>query len=116
MAEDDECVRNLSREILESFGYNVIEANDGEDAIDKFAGNNDRIDLLLLDVILPKVNGREVCDAARKIRDDIRVLFTSGYTADLISRKGFLDEKSQFVEKPVSPEKLLTKISEMLND
>ncbi len=116
LAEDDENVRKANREILENFGYNVIEATDGEDAIDKFAGNKDRINLLILDVIMPKRNGREVYETARKIRADVKALFISGYTADFFAQKGFLDNSLHFIEKPVSPEKLLLKISEVLNN
>lgn len=116
LAEDDENVRKANREILENFGYNVIEATDGEDAIDKFAGSKDRINLLILDVIMPKRNGREVYETARKIRADVKALFISGYTADFFVQKGFLDNSLHFIEKPVSPEKLLLKISEVLNN
>jgi PAS domain S-box-containing protein len=116
LAEDDEMVRKANREILENFGYNVIEAKDGEDAIDKFAGNKDRINMLMLDVIMPKRNGREVYDAVRKIRADVKALFISGYTADFIAQKGFLDKNAYFIGKPVSTEKFLSKISEVLNN
>lgn len=116
LAEDDENVRKAARDILENFGYNVIEAADGEDAIDKFIRNSDRIDMLMLDVVMPKRNGREVYDAAKKNRAGIKALFVSGYTADFVIRKGFLDKGLPFIEKPVSPEKLLAKVSEVLNN
>ena len=116
LAEDDENVRKASREILENFGYNVIEAADGDDAIDKFTRESDRIDMLMLDVIMPKRNGREVYDTARKKRADIKALFVSGYTADFVVRKGFLAKNLPFIEKPLSPEKLLAKVSDVLNN
>jgi two-component system cell cycle sensor histidine kinase/response regulator CckA len=116
LAEDDECVRKANKEILEKFGYIVIEATDGEDAIEKFARLKDRIDILILDVIMPKKSGKEVYDMAKEIRGDIKVLFTSGYTADFVTRKMMLDEKSHFIEKPVPPRELLAKVRETLNN
>jgi len=85
---------------------------DGKDAIDAFMDNRnrDKIDLLLLDVIMPKKNGKEVYEAIRQERPDIKVIFTSGYTADIMLRKGVLDEGLNFVMKPFRPSELLEKI------
>jgi two-component system cell cycle sensor histidine kinase/response regulator CckA len=116
LAEDDEYVRKSDLEILENFGYNVIEAVDGEEAIEKFARHADGIDMLILDLIMPKKNGREVYEAAKRIRPDIKAVFMSGYTADVITRKKMLDENMHFVEKPVSPKVLLTKMREAFNN
>jgi two-component system cell cycle sensor histidine kinase/response regulator CckA len=115
LAEDDEYVRKSDKEILENFGYSVIEAADGEEAIEKFTRRGNQIDMLLLDVIMPKKNGKEVYDAIKNIRPDIKVVFMSGYTADVITRKKMLDENMHFVEKPVSPKVLLTKMREVFN-
>ena len=115
LAEDSECVRKSNREILETFGYTVIEATDGEDASEKFARHKDQIDILILDVIMPKKSGKEVYDIVKKIRPDMKVLFTSGYTADIITQKGILEEKLHFIAKPVSPRELLTKMREVLS-
>jgi two-component system cell cycle sensor histidine kinase/response regulator CckA len=115
LAEDDEYVRKSDKEILENFGYNVIEAVDGEEAIEKFTRHGDEIDMLILDVIMPKKNGREVYETVKSIRPDIKAVFMSGYTADVIIRKKLLDEKMHFVEKPVSPKVLLTKMREAFN-
>jgi PAS domain S-box-containing protein len=116
LADDSECVRKINREILEDFGYAVIEATDGEDAIEKFARHKDQIDILILDVIMPKKSGKEVYDILKEIRPDIKVLFMSGYTADIITRKGVLEEKLHFIAKPVSPIDLLTKMKELLSN
>lgn len=90
VAEDDTEARKLTREVLDGAGYKVIEAVNGEDAINKFMENKDKIQLLLFDLIMPKKNGREAYEEIRKIRPDIRVLFTSGYPADIIHEKGVL--------------------------
>jgi CheY-like chemotaxis protein len=116
LAEDSESVRKSNREILENFGYAVIEASDGVDAIEKFDRHKDQINILILDVIMPKKSGKEVYDIVKNLKPDVKVLFTSGYTADIITRKGLLDEKLHFIAKPVSPRALLTKIREVLSN
>jgi PAS domain S-box-containing protein len=115
VAEDNEDVRKLERKVLEGFGYTVIEAVDGEDAINKFEENKERIQLALLDVIMPKKSGKEVYDNIKKVKPDMKILFSSGYTADIISTKGILEEKMDFISKPVSPNYLLSKIREILD-
>lgn len=115
VAEDDQAVRKLTRDILERFGYRVIAAEDGEDAIEKFMNNKEDIQLLLLDVIMPKKNGKEVYEEIKKINPRIKALFLSGYTANLIHKKGILEEGLDFILKPVSPKELLRKVREMLD-
>ena len=92
IAEDDAEVRRLTKNVLEEFGYTVVEAVDGEDAISKFLKHKRKVDLVMLDVVMPRKNGKEVYQYVRKIRPDIKALFTSGYTADVIHEKGVLDE------------------------
>ena len=114
LAEDDDALRRLARTVLEEFGYRIIEAVDGEDAIEKFKQHHKSIQLLLLDVIMPKKNGREVYEEAKKLVPGIRTLFVSGYTADIVHKRGILDEGQAFIAKPVSPSELLKKIREVL--
>jgi CheY-like chemotaxis protein len=116
IAEDDTEVRRITKEVLENFGYKVIEAVNGVDAINKFIENKDRIRLLLFDLIMPKKNGREAYEEIRKIMPDIKVLFTSGYPADIIHEKGVLEEGINFISKPVSPDDLLRKVREVLDN
>ena len=113
-AEDNKEVRKFTKMMLEKSGYEVIEAKDGEDAVNKFLKNRDRVQMLLLDVIMPKKNGKEAYDLIRKIRPDIKALFISGYTADAIERKGLMEEGFDFILKPVSPLAFLKKIREVL--
>ena len=115
MAEDDEAIRRLVRSVLGEFGYTVIEAIDGEDAIEKIRQHRENIQLLLLDVIMPKKNGREVYVEARKLMPSVRALFLSGYTADIVQKRGLLDEGQEFIAKPVSPSELLRKIRDVLD-
>jgi two-component system, cell cycle sensor histidine kinase and response regulator CckA len=114
VAEDNEAVRELMRDVLIEYGYTVIEAIDGIDAIGKFK-KTDKVDLLILDSIMPGKNGREVYDEISQIRPDIKVLFTSGYTRDTILDKGIEDKKFAFLSKPMSPDGLLEKVREVLD-
>jgi DNA-binding response OmpR family regulator len=102
--------------VLEESGYTVIEAVDGEDAVSKITENKERIQLVILDVVMPKKNGKEVYEEIKKTTPGIRVLFTSGYTANTIQTRGFLDRGLHFIAKPVSPKQLLQKVREVLDE
>jgi len=115
LAEDDAYVRKLAKEVLEEAGYTVVDAVDGEEAISIFNMNRGRISLLILDVLMPKKSGKEAYEAIREIRPDIRVLFTSGYTQDLVLKKGIVEEAWHLVMKPISPTELLRKVREVLD-
>jgi len=115
IAEDEKAVRELMKLELEEAGYKVIEAVDGQEAIEKFRENKDSISLLLLDMIMPKINGKGVYEEARKIKPDIKALFSSGYPTDFIHKKGILEEGLNFISKPASPHVLLKRIRELLN-
>lgn len=115
IAEDDDDVRRLNRELLEECGYRVLEAASGVDALDIFLENMDAIDLLLLDVIMPRMNGREVYDQIRKIRPGAKALFTSGYTGDILGGAAGIDQEFDFLAKPLSPDVLLAKVREILD-
>jgi PAS domain S-box-containing protein len=115
IAEDDAQVRGLTRRILEKAGYQVFEAADGAEAVKTYCGNNKNIQLLILDVIMPKKNGKECYDEIKKSSPDIKTIFTSGYTANIIHKKGILEEGIDLILKPVSPNQLLRKVREVLD-
>ncbi|MGC1453862.1 MAG: PAS domain S-box protein [Nitrospirota bacterium] len=115
VAEDDETVRNFITTILTQFGYSVIQAENGEDAVKKFMANRGAIKLLLLDVMMPKKNGKEVYDKIRIFEPGIRTLFLSGYSADIMSQKGLLEKGLNFLFKPVPMNDLLRKVREILD-
>jgi PAS domain S-box-containing protein len=115
LAEDNPDLQKLQEEVLNSKGYTTIAATDGEMAIARFMELKDSIDLLILDVVMPKKNGKEVFDEIRKIRPDVKVLFTSGYTGDVVIDKGVYDSAVEFIQKPTSPNELLGKIREVLD-
>jgi PAS domain S-box-containing protein len=114
VAEDQEQVRRLMTTMLESYGYKVLQAVDGEDAVRLFMANKD-VDLLVLDAVMPKKNGKQVYDKVKRVRSDTKVLFVSGYAGDVIQQKGLFEEKLNFLSKPVLPNTLLQKIRDILD-
>ncbi len=116
LAEDDEEIRTLMENMLKAGGYKVVAAVNGEDAVYKFAEKIDTIRLLLFDVIMPKVNGMEAYRKIHAIRPDVKAIFMSGYSKDIIQKENvFQDDAICFLSKPVSPNALLEKVREVLN-
>ncbi|MBI5375393.1 MAG: PAS domain S-box protein [Candidatus Schekmanbacteria bacterium] len=115
LAEDDEEVRNMTKTVLEEAGYRVIPAVNGEDAVEKFRNNKEQIQFVILDVIMPKKNGKEALDEIRKITPKVKVLFLSGYTSDILERKGIDEEKLNFISKPLKPFLLYERVRELID-
>jgi signal transduction histidine kinase/DNA-binding response OmpR family regulator len=115
VTEDNDEVRALITHVLQEFGYTVIEAVDGENAISKFEGNKDKIELAILDIIMPKKSGKEASEAIRNIKPDAKVLFISGYTADIITKVGIDEKEGYFIQKPITPQSLLDKVRKVLD-
>jgi PAS domain S-box-containing protein len=114
VAEDDGQLRKLTEIVLTHYGYNVVLAENGEDAVNKFTDNKNSIQLLLLDMMMPKKGGKEAYEEIKKIRPDIKVLFATGYSADRV-RDSLLEEGMNFVLKPVAPNDLLMRVREILD-
>lgn len=115
IAEDNEAVRQATREILQNYGYDVIEARDGEEAVTRFKEHKDRIQLLILDVVMPKKNGKETLEEIKTIKPDVKALYISGYTADIIHQKGILEDGLNYIAKPIKSLHLLKKVREVLD-
>jgi two-component system, cell cycle sensor histidine kinase and response regulator CckA len=115
VAEDDPTVRSLTTSILTGFGYTVIEARDGEEAIARFRDQAEEISLCLFDVIMPKKKGWEAYEEIGNIRQGVKVLFMSGYQADNFPHHGKMPEGAAFIAKPVVPRLLLQKVRELLD-
>lgn len=115
VAEDDESLRKLYRIVLKRFGYTIIEAVDGEDAVRKFTENKESIHLLLFDLIMPKMSGKEAYDEIIKMNPGIKALFMSGYSADILQREKLAGSGIDLVLKPATPDTLLRKVREMLD-
>ena len=112
VAEDDELVRNFLRKLFVKNGYTVIIAEDGEEAIRQYQEKGEAVDMLILDVVLPLKNGSEVYDFIKSKRPDIKALFISGHTDDILTAAGIVDENLQFLSKPLDAEELLAIVRE----
>jgi PAS domain S-box-containing protein len=115
LAEDDAAVRSLEKNLLEDSGYRVIEAIDGQDAIEKLRLHGSEIRLLISDVIMPKKSGGEVYEEAKRIHPAVKALFASGYPAEIIKNRDLLVRGLHFVSKPISPRDFLIKVRETLD-
>lgn len=115
VAEDDEAIRWLAKDMLEEFGYTVILAENGEDALNKFWENRDKIELLLLDVIMPKKNGKETYEEIKSMNPDIKAIFLSGHAADPHHKKGIPEEGLNVIIKPFAVTALLDKVRLVLD-
>ena len=116
LVEDEEMVRRLAKRILEQHGYRVIEAADGVDALTKSEAFEGHIHLMLSDVVMPLMNGRELYEKLKNSRPDIKTLFTSGYSDDVIARHGVLNDATRFLNKPFSVESLIRKVRDVLDE
>lgn len=116
LAEDDADVRILTKTVLEEYGYTVIEAVDGAEALEKFRANQDKIHMLIFDIIMPRMSGGEAYEQIKKIMPHVKVLFLSGYPADIAQVKEVIDVKQNLLLKPISPLKLLDKVRKTLNE
>ncbi len=116
LVEDEDSLRALAIETLENAGYNVLTAEDGGQAVTAALNYNEPIDLLLADVVMPKLSGKKLTKAIKKIHPEILVLYMSGYTDDAIVHHGVLDPNTEFLPKPFKPTALLMKIRSMLDN
>jgi PAS domain S-box-containing protein len=116
VVEDQDEVRGLTTTILRGYGYHVLEAANGAEALKLCESFRGVIHLLVTDVVMPGMNGRELADRLNAVRPETRVLFTSGYTANVISKQGVLDPGVAFLPKPFLPEGLAAKVREVLGE
>ncbi len=114
VVEDETAILELSKSMLESLGYVVITADKPSDAVQLAQSYTGTIDLLLIDVIMPEMNGRDLARQLLILRPDIKILFMSGYTANVIVHRGVLDKGVRFIQKPFSAYDLAVGISEAL--
>jgi PAS domain S-box-containing protein len=114
IAEDEEIVKVLLQKTFERVGYKVLTAGDGEEAVALFKQHDD-ISLVLSDVVMPKKNGKEILEEIRRIKPEMKVVFLSGYTADIMHSKGILEKDVDFITKPFLKADLLRKVRDMLD-
>ena len=115
VAEDDGAVSALVQQILCDYGYTVLLASDGEEAVETFAANRNRVRLVLMDLVMTRMNGKEASDRMREYDPLVRIIYTSGYTMDVIGSRDALVEESELLIKPVPPLELLRRVREALD-
>jgi len=115
LAEDAAAVRAVARQVLERQGYTVLEAPDGELALHLAQRHSGPIHLLLTDVVMPGMSGRQLADRLALARPDMKVLYASGYTDDSVVRHGVLEEGTPYLQKPFTPESLARKVRDVLD-
>jgi CheY-like chemotaxis protein len=116
LVEDEEMVRNLARRVLERQGYRVVVAASGAEALRLFSERGAEIDLLLTDVVMPQMNGRELHEILKRSRPDLKAVFMSGYTEDVIARHGVIEPGMHFLQKPFSVDLLIRKVRGALDN
>lgn len=115
LVEDDAGVRGLARSVLRRAGYRVLEAETGDAAIAMCASHPEDIDLLVTDVVMPRMSGRQLAERLRPLRPEMKVLFMSGYADDVSFQQGVLDAGVAFLQKPLMPESFSQKVREVLD-
>jgi PAS domain S-box-containing protein len=115
LIEDEPGVRSVARAALQGQGYQVLEAGSGEEALRVADGHGGQLDLVVTDVVMPGLDGREVVDALRSRRDQLKVLYVSGYTDDSVVRNGIGEAADAFLQKPFTPQILARKVRAILD-
>ncbi|MFK5952414.1 MAG: response regulator [Desulfobacterium sp.] len=115
IVEDDDAILTLGKKMLENLGYTVFTANSPVDAMALARKNAGGIDLLITDVVMPEMNGRDLANQLQALYPSLQVLFMSGYTANVIAHRGVLDEGVNFIPKPFSQKELAVKVRKVLD-
>ena len=116
LVEDEQYILNMAAEMLGNLGYVVLKAGTPELALELANGHRDDLDLLVTDVVMPGMNGHELAGRAKEVVPGLRVLFMSGYTADVIADRGILYEGVHFVHKPFSQKELAVQVRKALDE
>ena len=114
LVEDEPAVRHMTSRALQDFGFGVVEASGGHQALGVIERSDGAIDLLITDVILPGMDGAELARRATELQPQLSVLFISGYTDEEIVRRGLLEAGRPFLQKPFTPEALVNQIAEVM--
>ena len=114
VVDDEPEVRELATEILERVGYRVLEAVDGSSAIELLRSHQGDIHLLVTDMVMPGMSGRDLAERLRVLRRSLPVLYVSGYVQDACARAAFASERSAFLAKPFTPEALADRVRDLL--
>ena len=113
--DDEEDILQIGAKVLQNFDYKVLEAKNGPEAIELYAENKDKIDLIILDLVMPDMNGSEVYDRLKDINPDVRVLLCSGYSIEGRAKEIIDRGCDDFIQKPFTYKKLTEKLDEILS-
>ena len=115
IVEDELLVNRQLCLMLEKYGFNIISATSPNEAITILSNKSNKFDLLLTDIVMPKMNGKELAIKAKEIQSEIKVLYMSGYTSDVLKNKSLLEDKEKLIHKPFRREQLFEKLTEILH-
>jgi two-component system, cell cycle sensor histidine kinase and response regulator CckA len=116
VVEDEKAVRSFTKATLIRYGYDVIVASSGEEAVVVATEHLGDILLVLTDVVMPGMNGRELSERLKELHPNLKVLFVSGHSSDIITHRGVLNRGVAFLPKPFSPDELAAKVRDILAD
>ncbi|WP_232364732.1 ATP-binding protein [Desulfosalsimonas propionicica] len=116
LVEDEQQILHMTTMMLEKLGYTVLAAQTPAEAMDTVKAHTSKIDLLMTDAVMPEMNGRELSENIKSLHQGLKVMFMSGYTADLIAHRGVLDEGVNFIQKPFPRRDLALKLREILDE
>lgn len=115
LVEDEDFVRTVTREVLELEGYRVLEALDAETGFELYVQHSQIIELVLTDVVMPGLNGREFANRLLSLRKELKIIFMSGYTDNAVIREGFSNLRFHYLQKPFTLDGLTAKVADVLN-
>ncbi len=115
VVEDESMVRRIATRILARLGYNILSAENGPEALTQIEKYTGSIDLLLTDIIMPDMNGRELARKIQEISKKVKIIYTSGYSKDVIAQRGILEKGLEFLAKPYTPQTLALKVRHVLD-
>lgn len=113
--EDDENIREMLQEVLEQYGYRAISAENGYDGLEKCAIHKDEVKLIIMDVIMPKMNGFETYKRIKALSPEMKIMFMSGYAQDILTSKGIDETGLEFIAKPLPLQELLLRMRKILD-
>jgi CheY-like chemotaxis protein len=114
LVEDDDMVRTAAMRALRKRGHRVLEAVDGEAALSALAREKETVDLVITDLVMPRLGGRELGERLHRMGNEAAILYMSGYTGDAVTQRAMVDEGADFLEKPFTPDQLLRRVDEIL--
>jgi CheY-like chemotaxis protein len=115
VVEDENSVRYIMARTLRECGYTVLEAAGGPQALEILQEQSAPVNLIIADLVMPEISGRELAERMLERWPDVPILFTSGYTGLFVVQRGLLDEGQEFIQKPIAPDMLAQRVREMLD-